>query len=84
MVTPRLLHHVGGDDQLRRVRWTTDRHGYCYAARDPLTDKPRLRCCYRLPAYVVRRQSRQGMRVFQPDACLINRYARRKTVAASG
>ncbi|EBU1658087.1 TPA: alpha-ketoglutarate-dependent dioxygenase AlkB, partial [Salmonella enterica subsp. enterica serovar Wangata] len=20
--------------------WTTDRHGYCYAVRDPLTDKP--------------------------------------------
>lgn len=42
--------------------WTTDRHGYCYAVRDPLTDNPGLRCRYRLPAYVVRRQSRQGMR----------------------
>lgn len=64
--------------------WTTDRHGYCYAVRDPLTDKPwpalplsfasvcrqaAIAAGYELPAGRL------------PDQSL---RARRKAVAASG
>lgn len=57
------------------VGWTTDRDGYLYAAVDPQTAKP-------WPAIpdVFLQLARQcateaGYPDFQPDACLINRYA---------
>ncbi|EPK7358816.1 DNA oxidative demethylase AlkB [Kluyvera intermedia] len=54
--------------------WSTDRHGYCYAAVDPLTGEPwpAMPECFRRLAQSA--AARAGYPVFNPDACLINRY----------
>lgn len=54
--------------------WSTDRHGYCYAAVDPLTGKPwpAMPECFRQLAQSA--AARAGYPAFNPDACLINRY----------
>lgn len=54
--------------------WSTDRHGYCYAAIDPLTGKPwpAMPECFRRLAQSA--AARAGYPTFSPDACLINRY----------
>ncbi len=82
------LQHVGGDDQLRRVSGIhRSPTAIVMPCAYPLTDKPwpALPChivCQRMSSG---RQSRQGYASFPTGrACLINRYARRKTVAASG
>lgn len=58
-----------------RLGWTTDRHGYLYSPIDPLTgdawpDFPPsfLRLCQQAATAA-------GYTDYQPDACLINRYA---------
>ncbi|MDR6214357.1 DNA oxidative demethylase AlkB [Paracidovorax wautersii] len=55
--------------------WVSDRRGYRYATHDPLTGEP----WPALPAALLRlaRASAQaaGFEAFEPDACLINRYA---------
>lgn len=54
--------------------WTTDRRGYRYTARDPLSGKP----WPAMPELFMRlaRQAADagGFPGFEPDACLINRY----------
>ncbi len=55
--------------------WTTDRHGYCYAVRDPLTDKPRPALPLSFASVCRQAAIAAGYASFQPDACLINRYA---------
>lgn len=54
--------------------WSTDRHGYCYAAIDPLTGKPwpAMPECFQELARTA--AARAGYPTFSPDACLINRY----------
>ena len=54
--------------------WSTDRHGYCYAAVDPLSGKPWpvIPECFRQLAQSA--AARAGYPAFDPDACLINRY----------
>lgn len=54
--------------------WSTDRHGYCYVAVDPLTGKPwpAMPECFRRLAQSA--AARAGYPAFSPDACLINRY----------
>lgn len=54
--------------------WSTDRHGYCYAAVDPLSGKPwpAMPECFRQLAQSA--AARAGYPAFDPDACLINRY----------
>ncbi|HGH5979924.1 TPA: DNA oxidative demethylase AlkB [Kluyvera georgiana] len=54
--------------------WSTDRHGYCYAAVDPLSGKPwpAMPDCFRQLAQEA--ASGAGYPTFNPDACLINRY----------
>ena len=54
--------------------WSSDRHGYCYAAVDPLTGKPwpAMPECFRQLAQSA--AARAGYPAFNPDACLINRY----------
>jgi len=54
--------------------WTSDRHGYRYTPRDPITNAawPTLP-----PSFITlaqRAASTAGFDNFQPDACLINRY----------
>lgn len=55
--------------------WTSDAHGYRYAARDPRSDLP----WPAMPALFDRlahdAAARAGFAGFEPDACLINRYA---------
>ncbi|VFS03914.1 AlkB protein [Salmonella enterica subsp. houtenae] len=55
--------------------WTTDRHGYCYAVRDPLTDKPWPALPLSFASVCRQAAMAAGYESFQPDACLINRYA---------
>jgi len=58
-----------------QLGWTTDRRGYLYSAIDPLTG----RAWPPFPAAFVdlclRAAAAAGYPDFQPDACLINRYA---------
>lgn len=55
--------------------WVSDRRGYRYADRDPLTGQP----WPALPANLVQlaqaAAQQAGFAAFAPDACLINRYA---------
>jgi alkylated DNA repair protein (DNA oxidative demethylase) len=57
------------------VGWTSDRSGYRYSSRDPLTDRdwPALPDEFRRLALDA--ASAGGFSAFEPDACLINRYA---------
>lgn len=54
--------------------WTTDRHGYCYSACDPLTDKPWPALPLSFADVCRQAALAAGYENFQPDACLINRY----------
>lgn len=55
--------------------WTTDRRGYRYTAVDPETGEP----WPRMPEVFARLASKAaeaaGFEHFEPDACLVNRYA---------
>lgn len=57
------------------VGWVSDRSGYRYGPRDPLTDRP----WPAMPAEFLRlalgAAAAGGFPEFAPDACLINRYA---------
>jgi alkylated DNA repair protein (DNA oxidative demethylase) len=57
------------------VGWVSDRSGYRYSSRDPLTGKdwPALPTLFRAVALEAAR--RGGFPDFEPDACLVNRYA---------
>lgn len=57
------------------VGWTTDIHGYLYAPVDPQTRQhwPTMPSAFRTLALDCAREA--GYPDFQPDACLINRYA---------
>lgn len=54
--------------------WTTHRQGYLYSPIDPQTNKPWPAMPQSFIIYVNVRLRRRAIR-FQPDACLINRYA---------
>jgi alkylated DNA repair protein (DNA oxidative demethylase) len=57
------------------VGWVSDRSGYRYSSRDPVTDRdwPALPAAFLELALSAAR--RAGFPQFVPDACLINRYA---------
>lgn len=57
------------------VGWTSDRSGYRYSSRDPLTGKdwPAMPAAFMTLALDAAR--RGGFPGFEPDACLVNRYA---------
>lgn len=57
------------------VGWTTDMHGYLYAGVDPQTGQhwPAMPSAFLPLAQACAREA--GYDHFQPDACLINRYA---------
>jgi DNA oxidative demethylase len=57
------------------VGWVSDRTGYRYSSRDPLTDRdwPRMPAEFRRLA--LEAAAAGGFPEFEPDACLINRYA---------
>lgn len=55
--------------------WVTDRRGYRYEATDPLSGRPwpTLPAAFRQLA--ARAAAAAGFPAFEPDACLLNRYA---------
>ena len=55
--------------------WVSDRSGYRYDARDPLTDRPWPRMPPEFLALALSAASRGGFPEFSPDACLVNRYS---------
>lgn len=57
------------------VGWVSDRNGYRYSSRDPMTDRdwpPMPEAFVRLALTAA---AKAGFPEFLPDACLINRYA---------
>ncbi|WP_373188228.1 DNA oxidative demethylase AlkB [Halopseudomonas sp.] len=54
--------------------WVTDRHGYRYSDRDPLTDQPWPKIPDILRQLAAEAAAAGGYENFEPDACLINRY----------
>lgn len=54
--------------------WTSDRHGYCYRADDPLSGKPWPTMPPRFAELAEAAARDAGFAGFKPDACLINRY----------
>jgi alkylated DNA repair protein (DNA oxidative demethylase) len=57
------------------VGWVSDRTGYRYSSRDPLTGRDWPRMPAEFLAVALSAASAGGFTAFVPDACLINRYA---------
>lgn len=55
--------------------WTTNRQGYLYSPIDPQTNKPWPAMPHSFHDLCQRAATAAGYPDFQPDACLINRYA---------
>ncbi len=55
--------------------WTSDRSGYRYSSRDPLTDRDWPRMPPEFLRVALQAATAGGFPDFIPDACLINRYA---------
>ncbi|MCD1127613.1 DNA oxidative demethylase AlkB [Jinshanibacter sp. LJY008] len=55
--------------------WVTDRQGYRYSDEDPLTGKPWPPIASLLYQLAVAAAEQGGFSDFQPNVCLINRYA---------
>jgi alkylated DNA repair protein (DNA oxidative demethylase) len=58
-----------------KAGWITDRRGYRYAERDPLSDKPWPAMPKLFTDLAARAAAAAGFADFAPDACLVNRYA---------
>jgi alkylated DNA repair protein (DNA oxidative demethylase) len=54
--------------------WVSDRSGYRYDARDPLSGQPWPAMPAILRKLAVRAAAQAGFAHFEPDACLVNRY----------
>jgi DNA oxidative demethylase len=54
--------------------WITDRRGYRYAERDPLSEKPWPAMPKLFTDLAARAAAAAGFADFAPDACLVNRY----------
>ena len=57
------------------VGWVSDRSGYRYSSRDPLTDKDWPSLPAEFERLALSAAAASGFPDFVPDACLINRYA---------
>ena len=57
------------------VGWVSDRSGYRYSSRDPLTGRDWPRMPAEFEELALRAASSAGFPRFVPDACLVNRYA---------
>ena len=55
--------------------WVSDRRGYRYDPVDPLTGRPWPRIPSVIDKLAVRAAEAAGFTAFEPDACLVNRYA---------
>jgi alkylated DNA repair protein (DNA oxidative demethylase) len=54
--------------------WTTDRRGYRYTARDPLTGRPWPAMPDAFAGFARKAARAAGFEDFEPDACLVNKY----------
>lgn len=54
--------------------WTTDRSGYRYTAQDPLTGRPWPAMPDAFAGLARNAAQAAGFQVFEPDACLVNKY----------
>jgi alkylated DNA repair protein (DNA oxidative demethylase) len=57
------------------VGWVSDRSGYRYSSRDPLTDRDWPRMPPEFMKLALDAATAGGFPAFVPDACLINRYS---------
>src|SRR6185295_17315524 len=57
------------------VGWVSDRSGYRYSSRDPLTDRDWPRMPAEFETLALGAAHACGFADFVPDACLINRYS---------
>jgi alkylated DNA repair protein (DNA oxidative demethylase) len=57
------------------VGWVSDRSGYRYSSRDPLTDLDWPRMPEEFMRLALAAATAGGFPAFMPDACLINRYS---------
>jgi alkylated DNA repair protein (DNA oxidative demethylase) len=57
------------------VGWVSDRSGYRYSSRDPLTDRDWPRMPDEFTRLALDAAAAGGFPDFEPDACLINRYS---------
>jgi alkylated DNA repair protein (DNA oxidative demethylase) len=57
-----------------RYGWTSDRSGYRYTERDPLTGAPWPAMPPSFAELAQRAAAAAGFASFEPDACLVNRY----------
>lgn len=74
MVTPGGLAMSVALTNCGPLGWTSDRHGYCYADRDPLSGQPWPPIPAPFLALARAAAQAAGFEGFEPDACLVNRY----------
>jgi alkylated DNA repair protein (DNA oxidative demethylase) len=74
MVTPGGYEMSVAMTNCGRVGWVTDRTGYRYAPRDPVTGEPWPELPAALAAFAHDAAAEAGFADFIPDACLVNRY----------
>lgn len=75
MVTPGGLAMSVALTNCGPLGWTSDRHGYRYADRDPLSGLPWPPMPTPFVALARTAAQAAGFEGFEPDACLVNRYA---------
>lgn len=75
MLTPGGLRMSVAMTNCGRVGWVSDRRGYRYEALDPDTARPWPPMPGVLRALAERCAALAGFAGFEPDACLVNRYA---------
>jgi len=75
MITPGGLRMSVAMTNCGQVGWVSDRRGYRYDRLDPDSGRPWPRMPARLRELAVRAAAMAGFAGFEPDACLVNRYA---------
>src|ERR1700684_2713104 len=75
MLTPGGLRMSVAMTNCGQVGWVSDRRGYRYEPIDPDSGRPWPRMPALLQRLAVRAAAMAGFAGFDPDACLVNRYA---------
>jgi len=75
MLTPGGLRMSVAMTNCGQVGWVSDRRGYRYEPVDPESGRPWPRMPALLQRLAVRAAAMAGFAGFEPDACLVNRYA---------
>jgi DNA oxidative demethylase len=75
MLTPGGLRMSVAMSNCGQVGWVSDRRGYRYEGVDPDSGRPWPRMPALLQRLALRAAAMAGFAGFEPDACLVNRYA---------